>query len=111
MKILSTILLNFLLLVSCSSSEKIASVNSSTENVEEGFLHDQCLEDCNNLGTLQLDAEIPELAESNSVFQIKGLGCNSLQYGTGFFVQENIVVTSAHAVSYTHLTLPTKRIV
>ena len=72
MKILSTILLNFLflLLVSCSSSGKVTSVNSSTENVEEGFLHDQCLEDCNNLGTLQLDAEIPELAESLSLIHI-----------------------------------------
>ena len=101
MKILSTILLNFLflLLVSCSSSGKVTSVNSSTENIEKGFLHDQCLEDCHNLETLQLDPEIPELAESNSVFQIKGLGCNSLQYGTGFFVKENIVVTSAHVVA------------
>jgi len=47
----------------------------------------------------QVDAEITNLEQKGSVFQIKGLGCNSLQYGTGFFVEENIVVTNAHVVA------------
>ena len=101
MKISSTILLNFLflLVVSCSSSAKDVSGDSSIENTEESFLIDECLEDCSNSGFSLLDDDTPEMEESNSVFLIKGLGCNSLQYGTGFFVEENIVVTSAHVVA------------
>ena len=92
MKISSTILLNFLflLVVSCSSSAKDVSGDSSLENIEESSLIDECLEDCSNSGFSLLDDDTPEMEESNSVFQIKGLGCNSLQYGTGFFVEENI---------------------
>ena len=101
MKISSTILLNFLflLVVSCSSSAKDLSGDSSLGNIEEASLTDECLEDCSNSGVSLSDDDTPETEESNSVFQIKGLGCNSLQYGTGFFVEENIVVTSAHVVA------------
>ena len=101
MKISSTILLNFLflLLVSCSFSAKDVSGDSSLGNIEEASLTDECLEDCSNSGVSLSDDDTPEMEESNSVFQIKGLGCNSLQYGTGFFVEENIVVTSAHVVA------------
>ena len=86
MKITSIILLNFflLLVVSCASSGKEETNQSLRSNSEEHS---------------QLDSEITDLEQKGSVFQIKGLGCNSLQYGTGFFVEENIVVTNAHVVA------------
>ena len=86
MKINSIILLKFLLLLlaSCASSEK--------EETHESF-------STNNEQYSQLHAEIADLDQQGSVFQIKGLGCNSLQYGTGFFVEENTVVTNAHVVA------------
>jgi len=85
-KITSIILLNFflLLVVSCASSGKEETNQSLRSNSEEHS---------------QLDSEITDLEQKGSVFQIKGLGCNSLQYGTGFFVEENIVVTNAHVVA------------
>ena len=86
MKITSIILLNFflLLVVSCASSGKEETNQSLRSNSEEHS---------------QLDSEITDLEQKGSVFQIKGLGCNSLQYGTGFFIEENIVVTNAHVVA------------
>ncbi len=86
MKITSTIFLKsfLLLLASCTSSGMEIMNESSVENDEEYS---------------QVDAEITNLEQKGSVFQIKGLGCNSLQYGTGFFVEENIVVTNAHVVA------------
>jgi len=72
------------MLVSCASS--------GTEVTNE-LLHS------NGEEHSQLDTEIKDLNQKVSVFQIKGLGCNSLQYGTGFFVAENIVVTNAHVVA------------
>jgi len=85
-KITSTIFLKsfLLLLASCTSSGMEIMNESSVENDEEYS---------------QVDAEITNLEQKGSVFQIKGLGCNSLQYGTGFFVEENIVVTNAHVVA------------
>ena len=86
MKITSTIFLKsfLLLLASCTSSGMEIMNESLVENDEEYS---------------QVDAEITNLEQKGSVFQIKGLGCNSLQYGTGFFVEENIVVTNAHVVA------------
>jgi len=85
-KITSTIFLKsfLLLLASCTSSGMEIMNESLVENDEEYS---------------QVDAEITNLEQKGSVFQIKGLGCNSLQYGTGFFVEENIVVTNAHVVA------------
>ena len=86
MKITSTIFLKsfLLLLASCTSSGMEIMNESLVQNDEEYS---------------QVDAEITNLEQKGSVFQIKGLGCNSLQYGTGFFVEENIVVTNAHVVA------------
>ena len=86
MKITSTIFLKsfLLLLASCTSSGMEIMNESLVENDEEYS---------------QVDAEATNLEQKGSVFQIKGLGCNSLQYGTGFFVEENIVVTNAHVVA------------
>ena len=86
MKITSTIFLKsfLLLLASCTSSGMEIMNESVVQNDEEYS---------------QVDAEITNLEQKGSVFQIKGLGCNSLQYGTGFFVEENIVVTNAHVVA------------
>jgi len=85
-KITSTIFLKsfLLLLASCTSSGMEIMNESLVQNDEEYS---------------QVDAEITNLEQKGSVFQIKGLGCNSLQYGTGFFVEENIVVTNAHVVA------------
>jgi S1-C subfamily serine protease len=85
-KITSIISLKFilLLLVSCTSSETEAANESLVENDKEYF---------------QVAGEIADSEQKGSVFQIKGLGCNSLQYGTGFFVEENIIVTNAHVVA------------
>ena len=86
MKITSTICskLILLVLVSCTSSETEIITESLVENDEEYS---------------QAGGEVSDLGEKVSVFQIKGLGCNSLQYGTGFFVEKNIVVTNAHVVA------------
>ena len=86
MKITSIILLNFFLLVvvACTSSGKEATNESLSVNKEEYS---------------QLNSELTDSEQKGSVFQIKGLGCNSLQYGTGFFVEKNIVVTNAHVVA------------
>lgn len=86
MKITSIVLLNFLLLIliSCASSGKELTNESLRSNSEE---------------YPQLDSEVTDLEQKGSIFQIKGLGCNSLQYGTGFFIEENIVVTNAHVVA------------
>ena len=86
MKITSIILLNFFLLLfaSCTLSGKEVTNESLRSNSVEYS---------------QLNSEITDLEQKVSVFQIKGLGCNSLQYGTGFFVEENIVVTNAHVVA------------
>lgn len=86
MKINSIILLKFLLvmLASCASSEK--------EQTNESF-------NANNEEHSQLHNEIAGSDQRNSIFQIKGLGCNSLQYGTGFFIEENTIVTNAHVVA------------
>jgi len=85
-KINSIILLKFLLLLlaSCASSGKEETDKSLRANNEEYS---------------QLDTEVTDLEQKGSVFQIKGLGCNSLQYGTGFFIEENTVVTNAHVVA------------
>jgi len=48
---------------------------------------------------LQAGSQVKDPVKHPSVFQIKGLGCNSLQYGTGFFIDESIVVTNAHVVA------------
>ena len=86
MKITSIIFLKFflLLLISCTSCGKEITNELLVENGEEYS---------------QENTEITDLEKKGSVFQIKGLGCNSLQYGTGFFVEENIVVTNAHVVA------------
>ena len=73
-----------LLLVSCTFSEKEITNKSLVENDDEYF---------------QVGDEVSDLEEKGSVFQVMGLGCKSLQYGTGFFVEENIVVTNAHVVA------------
>ena len=73
-----------LLLVSCTFSEKEITNKSLVENGDEYF---------------QVGDEVSDLEEKGSVFQVMGLGCKSLQYGTGFFVEENIVVTNAHVVA------------
>lgn len=86
MKITSIILLNFLLLL-------VASCASSGKELTNELLHSNSAEHS------QPDSEITDSEEEGSVFQIKGLGCNSLQYGTGFFIEENIVVTNAHVVA------------
>jgi len=85
-KITSTICLKLILLVlvSCASSETEITTESLVESDKEYS---------------QVGSEVSDLEEEGSVFQIKGLGCNSLQYGTGFFVEENIVVTNAHVVA------------
>ena len=86
MKIASIICLKLilLLLVSCTFSEKEITNESLVENDDEYS---------------QVGGEVSDLEEKGSVFQVMGLGCNSLQYGTGFFVEENIVVTNAHVVA------------
>ena len=101
MKKLLTILLNSVLLVivSCSSPAKEITSDSFLKSIDESSAHSNCLEDCLTEESLQLNIEISEPDEEKSVFQIKGLGCKSLQYGTGFFVEENIVVTNAHVVA------------
>ncbi len=72
------------MLASCASSEK--------EQTNESF-------NANNEEHSQLHNEIAGSDQRNSIFQIKGLGCNSLQYGTGFFIEENTIVTNAHVVA------------
>jgi S1-C subfamily serine protease len=72
------------MLASCASSEK--------EQTNESF-------NTNNEEYSQLHNEIAGSDQRNSIFQIKGLGCNSLQYGTGFFIEENTIVTNAHVVA------------
>lgn len=101
MKKLSTILLNSVLLVivSCSSPAKEIISDSFLESTDKSSAYSKCLDNCLVEKSLQLNKEISEPDEEKSVFQIKGLGCKSLQYGTGFFVEENIVVTNAHVVA------------
>ena len=101
MKILSAILLNFVFLsiISCTSPEKETQSELLVENIEEPSFSDVCLDDCPKEKSVKLNNGARDSEWDDSVFQIKGLGCNSLQYGTGFFIQENVVVTSAHVVA------------
>ena len=86
MRLSSKIFLNVIVLTSFSCA------SSAEETTNELPLE-------KNENFLQASGEVKDPVMDPSVFQIKGLGCNSLQYGTGFFIDENIVVTNAHVVA------------
>ena len=81
------------LVIACSSSdEESASISIVAENSD-------CIENCVTDGTIQLQELGTTILLGESVFQVRGLGCNYLQYGTGFFVEKDLVVTNAHVVA------------
>ena len=81
------------LVIACSSSdEESASISIVAENSD-------CIENCVTDGTIQLQELGRTILPGESVFQVRGLGCNYLQYGTGFFVEKDLVVTNAHVVA------------
>jgi hypothetical protein len=107
-KKLSTILLNSVLLVivSCSSPAKEIISDSFLESTDKSSAYSKCLDNCLVEKSLQLNKEISEPDEEKSVFQIKGVGCKSLQYGTGFFVEENIAkICNPNPLSETQISL------
>lgn len=49
-------------------------------------------------GSSGLSAELANQVAQSTV-KIEGVACSDIQYGTGFFVTENLVVTNAHVVA------------
>lgn len=92
--IFTTIFVLFVsLIIACSSSEKESTA------IPVLAKNSDCVENCVIEGTFQLEESGTTIVPSESVFQIRGLGCNYLQYGTGFFVEKDLVVTNAHVVA------------
>tara|TARA_B110000438_G_C15740826_1_gene618376 strand:- start:368 stop:1036 length:669 start_codon:yes stop_codon:yes gene_type:complete len=58
------------------------------------FLFFIILSSCSNKS---VDADIS--SAKVATFQITGLGCTSLQFGTGFFIDEGLILTNAHVVA------------
>ena len=85
MRLSSKIFLNVIVLTCFSCASSIEEAHELPQEENENFS--------------QVGSEVKDPVKYPSVFQIKGLGCNSLQYGTGFFIDENIVVTNAHVVA------------
>ncbi len=93
-------LLTVFLFVSCASSttEKI-----STQLPLEKASNPDCLDDCDALKKIDSEKLANEVNKDRSVFQIRGLGCNFLQFGTGFFVEKDLLITNAHVVAGVNL--------
>lgn len=93
-------LLTVFLFVSCASSttEKI-----STQLPLEKATNPDCLDDCDALKKIDSAKLANEVDTDRSVFQIRGLGCNFLQFGTGFFVEKDLLITNAHVVAGVNL--------